>query len=73
MITDPKKIERAKFLPSGPMVATKHNLRERLKFMTYDDMRLLLAALECSLEELLDKAWAYCSGKEGISLKINYP
>lgn len=70
MITDQKKIDRVRYLLEGPMTKTKQNIASRLKHRSYEDIVILLAAFECSIDVLVDRIYDYCTGKQGIRLHI---
>jgi len=52
-------VERAKWHLQLGVCRTKRGLKTHLEIISFDDIRLLMRYLRCSLEDLTEKAWHY--------------
>ena len=58
----PKIRKRAEWLLSIAVCTTKTGLWTHLNLIGFDDLKVLLKYLRCSLDDLVEKSWAYKKG-----------
>ena len=57
-MTEEQVKRRCEFWLTGPMCQTKTGVRTRLECMSFDNLRLLIMYLGCTIETIEDVMWS---------------